>query len=449
MSSAQNVIDFEKIKNDVRTRVFSATRSDLIEKIGYIVRTDGEVLHVSGIRASIGSRCMISSEGESSIPGEVIGFNENSLLVMPEVRPRGIMRGAIVKINQRPLSPAVGYGLLGRVLDSHGNPFDQMPPPDCDDSWPIMGKKINPMEQERIDSVLDVGVRSINALTTIGRGMRVGLFAGSGVGKTTLLGMMARNAKADVIVVAMIGERSREIKEFIEDHLGHAKDKTVVVATPASETELSKINGAYRAAAYAEYFRDQGKHVLFIVDSLTRFAMALRGIGTAAGEPPSTRGYPASVFEAIPEYVERAGMGTKKGGSITGIYTVLVEGDDHISDPVADSARSVMDGHIVLSRKIAEQGIYPPIDHIASLSRIMPSVVSKDQVAVALHFKALLAKKAEKQDVIDLGAYKGGDPKLDEALKKFPAMEEFLIQDRHEGVGFDESINRLIQSMTA
>ena len=263
----------------------------------------------------------------------------------------------------------------------------------------------------------------------MGRGMRVGLFAGSGVGKTTLLGMMSRYAEADVVVVGMIGERGREIREFVEDHIGEAKPRSVIVASPADDTALGRVHGAYLAAAIAEYWRDRGKHVLLVVDLLTRLAMALREIGLAVGEPPATKGYPPSVFGAIAAYVERAGNGTKAQGSITAIYTVLVEGDDHVGDPVGDTARSVLDGHIVLSRTLAEAAFYPPIDIVASLSRPMPGLVAPAHYKLASRFRALWARKQEKQDIIDLGAYVAGrDPLLDEALRRSPAMEVVLRQ---------------------
>jgi flagellum-specific ATP synthase len=264
------------------------------------------------------------------------------------------------------------------------------------------------------------------------------------VGKTTLLGMLSRHAEADVVVVAMIGERGREIREFIEDHLSHARPRSVVVASPADDTALSRVHGAYRASAIAEYFRDQGKHVLLVVDSLTRLAMALREIGLAVGEPPATKGYPPSVFGAIAAYVERAGNGAEGQGSITAIYTVLVEGDDHVGDPVGDTARSVLDGHIVLSRALVEAAIYPPIDITASLSRPMPGLVHPEHMRLASRFRALWARKQEKQDFIDLGAYTPGrDKLLDEAIQRAPAMEALLRQDKDAGVTLAESVAAL------
>jgi len=282
----------------------------------------------------------------------------------------------------------------------------------------------------------------------MGRGMRIGLFAGSGVGKTTLLGMIAQHAQADIVVVGMVGERGREIREFVEDHLGAAKPRSITIASPASDTALGRLHGAYLAASIAEYWRAQGSHVLLVIDSLTRLAMALREIGLATGEPPATKGYPPSVFAALAAYVERAGNGTKTQGSITAIYTVLVEGDDHIGDPVADTARGILDGHIILSRKLAESGCYPPIDITASLSRPMPSLVTPYHSQLAARFRVLWSRRQEKQDIIDLGAYAPGrDAILDEAIRRAPAMEAIIRQNTHP-VGLAASIESLSAAMT-
>jgi flagellum-specific ATP synthase len=415
-----------------------------VRRYGRIVRSNGEVLHASGIRAPIGSRCLIESENSLDLAAEVVGFEEGGLLIMPEQGTRGVTRGARVHVESRAPAPLMGNGLLGRVIDARGLPLDGLPPPDVSQPWPLLGISVNPMARTRIAQVFDVGVSAINALATMGRGMRIGLFAGSGVGKTTLLGMMARHARADVVVVGMIGERGREIREFIEDHLGDARPRSVVVASPADDTALGRLHGAYRAASIAEYFRDQGRHVLLVVDSLTRLAMALREIGLAAGEPPATKGYPPSVFGALSAYVERAGNGTAAQGSITAIYTVLVEGDDHVGDPVADTARSVLDGHIVLSRALAEAAMYPPIDIVASLSRPMPALVTPEHHRLASRFRALWARRAEKQDIIDLGAYAPGrDSLLDEAIRRAPAMEAVVRQDMHDAVPLPVSLQAL------
>jgi flagellum-specific ATP synthase len=438
------MIRTETIRTLTAERMRAALACDPVRRYGRIVRSNGEVLHASGIRAPIGSRCLIESENSPDLAAEVVGFEEGALLVMPEQGTRGVTRGARVHVESRAPAPLMGNGLLGRVTDARGLPLDGLPPPDVSQPWPLLGIPVNPMARTRIAQVFDVGVSAINALATMGRGMRIGLFAGSGVGKTTLLGMMARHARADVVVVGMIGERGREIREFIEDHLGDARSRSVVVASPADDTALGRLHGAYRAASIAEYFRDQGRHVLLVVDSLTRLAMALREIGLAAGEPPATKGYPPSVFGALSSYVERAGNGTAAQGSITAIYTVLVEGDDHVGDPVADTARSVLDGHIVLSRALAEAAMYPPIDIVASLSRPMPGLVTPEHHRLASRFRALWARRAEKQDIIDLGAYAPGrDPLLDEAIRRAPAMEAVVRQDMHDAVPLPVSLQTL------
>lgn len=358
------MISLAPIRAAAEARLRPALARDPVLRFGRIVRSHGEVLHASGIRAPIGARCLIDAgEGEAEArPAEVVGFQAGTLLIMPEQGMRGITRGARVHVQSEASAPLMGEGLLGRVLNARGQPLDGMPPPELSHPWPLLGQPINPMTRARIARVFDVGVSAINALTTMGRGMRIGLFAGSGVGKTTLLGMMAQHAEADIVVVGMIGERGREIREFIEDHLGAARARSVVVASAADDTALGRVHGAYRAAAIAEYWRAQGRDVLLVVDSLTRLAMALREIGLAVGEPPATKGYPPSVFGALAAYVERAGNGADGQGSITAIYTVLVEADDHVGDPVADTARSILDGHVVLSRALSEAALYPPID---------------------------------------------------------------------------------------
>jgi flagellum-specific ATP synthase len=437
----------ERIRTLAAERVNEAIRTDPVKRYGRVVRSSGDVLRASGIRAPIGARCLIDTEGGQAIAAEVVGFEEGSLLIMPEQGTRGVVRGARVHAENRAPAPLMGPAHFGRVIDGRGLPLDSKVPPNVAHPWPLMGVPINPMLRERIAVPFDVGVSAINALATLGRGMRVGLFAGSGVGKTTLLGMMARHAKADIAVVGMIGERGREIREFVEDHLGPAKPRSVVVASPADETALGRVHGAYLAAAIAEYWRDQGKHVLLVVDSLTRLAMALREIGLAIGEPPATKGYPPSVFGALSAYVERAGNGAKGKGSITGIYTVLVEGDDHVGDPIADSARGVLDGHIVLSRSLAEAGFYPPIDIVTSLSRPMPSLVSKQHAQMAARFRALWARLQEKQDIIDLGAYAPGrDLLLDEAIRRRAAMEQ-VIRQNTSAVSLEDSIAALANSI--
>jgi flagellum-specific ATP synthase len=443
------MIDFERVKTLTAERVREALAQNPVRRYGQITRSSGDVLHASGLRAPIGSRCLIETQDSKYLGAEVVGFEAGALLVMAEQGTRGIIQGARVYVESEAPAPLMGPGLLGRVIDGRGQPLDGKAPPDVTQPWPLLGRPINPMLRTRIDTRFDVGVSAINALATLGRGMRVGLFAGSGVGKTTLLGMMARYAEADIVVVGLIGERGREIREFVEDHLTSSRSRSVVVASPADDTALGRVHGAYRAAAIAEYWRDQGKHVLLVIDSLTRLAMALREIGLAVGEPPATKGYPPSVFGALSAYVERAGNGTKSQGSITAIYTVLVEGDDHVGDPVADTARSVLDGHIVLSRVLAEAALYPPIDIAASLSRPMPGLVGPAHYRMASKFRSLWVRRQEKQDIIDLGAYAPGrDLLLDEAIRRGPSLDAVIRQNAEEPVSLAASL-LLLQAAVA
>jgi len=334
--------------------------------------------------------------------------------------------------------------LMGRIIDGAGNPLDRLGPIDCDDRIRLIGAPINPLMRKPIEEPLDVGVRAINALLTVGRGQRIGLFAGSGVGKSVLLGMMARYTTADVIVVGLIGERGREVKEFVERILGpEGLARSIVVATPADNPPLMRLHGAWRATAIAEYFRDRGKNVLLIMDSLTRFAQAQREIGLAIGEAPATKGYPPSVFAKLPQLVERAGNGDSGSGSITAFYTVLSEGDDQ-QDPIADSARAILDGHIVLTRRYAEAGHYPAIDIEASISRVMHEIVPPEHAAMARQFKQALSTYQQNRDLIAIGAYRAGtDPRIDAAISAHPAILEFLRQDLHECVGFGDSVAQL------
>jgi flagellum-specific ATP synthase len=435
---------FDRIRALAETRIAPVAEADTVRRYGRITRATGEALQASGIRAPIGSRCRIELPDGFALPAEVVGFAAGALVMLPEQGARGVIRGARVYVETAAPAPRMGPGLLGRVVDARGAPLDGLPPPAVEAPWPLLGQPINPMARARIETVFDTGIGAVNALATLGRGMRTGLFAGSGVGKTTLLGMIARFAAAEIVVVAMIGERGREIREFVEDHLGTARARSVVVASPADDTALGRLHGAYRAAAIAEYFRAQGRHVLLLVDSLTRLAMALREIGLASGEPPATKGYPPSAFAALAAYVERAGNGTEAQGSITAIYTVLVEGDDHVGDPVADAARSVLDGQIVLSRALAEAAIFPPIEIAASLSRPMSGLVGPEHQQLAARFRALWARRAEKQDFIDLGAYAAGrDPLLDEALRRAPAMTAVIRQDLRERQDLSASLQAL------
>jgi flagellum-specific ATP synthase len=339
---------------------------------------------------------------------------------------------------------AVGPDLLGRIIDGAGTPLDGLGQIACEQRIRLTGMPMNPLSRQPIEQPLDVGVRAINSLLTVGRGQRIGLFAGSGVGKSVLLGMMARYTSADVIVVGLIGERGREVKEFVERILGPAGlQRSIVVATPADNPPLMRMHGAWRATAIAEYFRDQGKNVLLIMDSLTRFAQAQREIGLAIGEAPATKGYPPSVFAKLPQLVERAGNGNTGAGSITAFYTVLTEGDDQ-QDPIADAARAILDGHIVLSRRYAEAGHYPAIDIEASISRVMHEIVPHEQSAMARQFKQALSTFQQNRDLIAIGAYnKGADPRIDAAIAMWPMMQKFLQQDVQESVDYRASLDTL------
>jgi len=431
---------------------------------GKLTRVAGLVLEASGLRLAVGSCCEVMLPHRASVEAEVVGFSENRLFLMPINDVQGLMPGALVRpLEAKPLRPAldapprprrraadqakqvpVGAALLGRVLDSNGNPLDQLGPLHNERSVSLHNRPLNPLERAPITEILDVGVRAINGLLTIGRGQRMGLFAGSGIGKSMLLGMMARYTSADVIVVGLIGERGREVKEFIENILGaEGLARSVVVAAPADTSPLMRLQGAAYATAVAEHFRDEGRHVLLIMDSLTRFAMAQREIALAIGEPPVTRGYPPSVFAKLPQLVERAGNAGQGGGSITALYTVLAEGDDQ-QDPIADSARAILDGHIVLSRTLADQGHYPAIDIEASISRALTSLVDVKQFERVRQFKSLYARYQRNRDLVSVGAYAAGsDPVLDRALSLYPHMEAFLQQHADIRAAYPQSIAAL------
>ena len=419
--------------------------SDKAVKVhGSLVRTVGLVMEARGIHVAIGERCFVESESGRLLTAEVVGFDGGRVLLMAEGHANGLAPGARVIPAGRTMEVAVGPDLLGRVVDGAGVPIDGKGHIRCTERMPLFGQSINPMRRALVDEPLDVGVRPINALFTVGRGSRLGLFAGSGVGKSVLLGMMARYTSADVVVVGLIGERSREVKEFVERILGPSgRTKAVVVAAPANESALSRVHGAYRATAIAEYFRDRGKQVLLLMDSLTRFAMAQREIGLAVGEIPASRGYPASVFGRISSLCERAGNGLVGSGGITAFYTVLVEGDDP-NDPVGDSARSILDGHLLLSRTLADRGHFPALDVGASVSRVMPAVVSPEQMQRTQRFKQLYHRLEESRDMIAIGGYRqGNDLELDRAIALQPAINAFLRQDMTNAVRFSESVAAL------
>ena len=411
---------------------------------GKLTRMVGLTMEAMGCQAPVGARCIIVNPDQVQIEAEVVGFNDDRLFLMPTGEIHGIVPNARVIPTNKVYQAPVGLKLLGRVIDGAGKPLDDKGPLLAETYVPIHGRLINPLSRDPIKLPLDVGVRPINALLTVGRGQRMGLFAGSGVGKSVLLGMMTRFTEADIIVVGLIGERGREVKEFIQNILGdEGMARAVVVAAPADSTPVLRLQGASLATSIAEYFRDQGKNVLLLMDSLTRYAQAQREVALAIGEPPATRGYPPSVFAKLPQLVERAGNGDKGGGSITAFYTVLTEGDDQ-QDPIADSARAILDGHIVLSRQIAESGRYPAIDVEASISRVMTEVVDDQHLKMAQRFKQIYSTYQQSHDLISVGAYtQGSDPKIDESIAMQPSLAAFLTQGMNEPVNYQDSLSGL------
>jgi flagellum-specific ATP synthase len=411
---------------------------------GVLTRMIGLTLEAAGCQAAVGDRCDVLGTDGARIEAEVVGFSGDRLYLMPTGDIHGLKPNARVIPRLGAETAAVGPQLLGRVIDGAGTALDDLGPIVCEERVRLTGTPINPLLRQPIAEPLDVGVRAINSLLSVGRGQRIGLFAGSGVGKSVLLGMMARYTSASVIVVGLIGERGREVKEFVERILGpDGRKRAIVVATPADTPPLMRLHGAWRATAIAEHFRDQGQDVLLIMDSLTRFAQAQREIGLAIGEAPATKGYPPSVFARLPQLVERAGNGAEGRGSITAFYTVLTEGDDQ-QDPIADAARAVLDGHIVLSRRIAESGHYPAIDIEASISRVMHDIAAQSHFAAARRFKQALSTYQQNRDLIAIGAYhKGSDPRIDAAIALWPSMQKFLQQDLHERVDYGRSVSEL------
>lgn len=435
-----------------------------LEIAGRITKLTGLVMQAAGIKLPIGSACYVPLSEGSRVEAEVVGFDGEHLLLMPQSSVDGVVPGAKVfaldvsetipkptagraprrRVNDRARHLPVGNALLGRVVDAAGNPLDGLGKIDVTESAPLSARPTNPLSRAPIQSTLDVGVRAINSMLTVGRGQRMGLFAGSGVGKSVLLGMMARYTTADVIVVGLIGERGREVKEFIEQILGsEGLARSVVVAAPADASALMRLQGANYATTIAESFRNQGKNVLLIMDSLTRYAMAQREIALAIGEPPATKGYPPSVFAKLPALVERTGNGAEGEGSITAFYTVLTEGDDQ-QDPIADAARAILDGHIVLSRSLAESGHYPAIDVEQSISRAMHNITSPEHQKLARKLKQLNSRYMRSIDLISVGAYEAGsDPVLDTAIDKHELIERFLQQDISERADMEESVQFL------
>ncbi len=432
---------------EMNTRIESSTKL-IVE--GKLVRMVGLTLEAVGVHAALGARCIVKSPDKDSIEVEVVGFSGDKLYLMPTGDVRGIGPNARVIPTGSVYEAAVGDELLGRVLDGEGTPLDGLGHPRTTQRLPLTGKHINPLLRAPIRDPLDVGVRSINALLTVGRGQRMGLFAGSGVGKSILLGMMTHFTTADVIVVGLIGERGREVKEFVDNILGkEGLKRSVVIAVPADYTPVMRLHGAYLATSVAEYFRDQGKQVLLLMDSLTRFAQAQREVALAVGEPPATKGYPPSVFARLPQLVERAGNGDVGGGSITAFYTVLTEGDDN-QDPIADAARAILDGHIVLSRQLAESGHFPAIDVEASISRAMTEIVSAEQLSMIRTIRHYYSVYQQNRDLISVGAYSvGSDHEIDKAIRIHPFIMQFLEQDMKHAVNWSDSYKDLCDLINA
>lgn len=419
-------------------------RANLIRYSGRVSKLIGLTIESQGPAVNMGEICLIYPlKGKNPIISEVVGFKGETVLLMPLGEMGGIGPGSKVIATGESLQVEVGDGLLGRVLDGLGNPIDGLPKPTLNKKYPVNNLPPNPLLRNRILEPVTLGVKAMDGLLTCGKGQRIGVFAGSGVGKSTLMGMIARNTQADVNVIGLIGERGREVREFIENDLGEeGLSRSVVVVSTSDKPALVRVMAALLATSIAEYFRDQGKDVILMMDSLTRFSMAQREIGLAVGEPPVTRGYTPSVFAVLPQLLERAGNSDK--GSITGLYTVLVDRDD-MNEPIADAVRGILDGHIVLSRKLATQGHFPAIDILESISRVMPNIISDEHMKASRNFKEILATYREAEDLINIGAYvKGTNPRIDYAIRKIEAFKEFLTQQVQENIGFDESLTRLL-----
>lgn len=412
---------------------------------GKVLSYNGQVIEATPLPGIIGSLCAIFARSNEEFQGELVGVGENKVDILPYESNLDIRVGDKVFLTETQQQVGVGDALLGRVIDGLGNPLDSLGKLTLLDSKSLNGKRVNPFERQAITEVLDVGIRNINALLTLGRGQRVGIVAGSGVGKSVLLSMITKSTDADVVVVALIGERGRELASFTKEILSsHSRDKVVIVAVPADRSPLLRIQGAKRATTIAEYYREKGKNVLLITDSLTRVAHAQRELGLALGEQPTSRGYPPSVISLIPNLIERTGTSTDSSGSITSIYTILADGDDTTTDPVVDTARAILDGHIVLSRDLAQQGIYPAIEVNQSISRLMNDIVSQPQQKNAQTLRKYLSKYNENRDLVLMGGYvQGQDPDLDQALALWPEIIKFLHQDENEVCDFDASHDQL------
>ena len=434
--------------SSVVTSAMKRARVDAPKRSGKLIRMVGLTLEAQGIVAPSGALCIVESPGGKPLEAEVVGFNDRTTYLMPFSEPVGIGPGAAVRVVSNMPKVRLGPALLGRVIDATGNPLDGKVVPECPDELSLRGLPLNPLERGLIDQVLDVGVRAINGVLTIGRGQRIGLMAGSGVGKSVLLGMVTRFTKADVVVIGLIGERGREVNDFIKDSLGsEGLKKSVVVAAPANVSPVLRLRATNLAHLIAEYFRDRGLNVLLLVDSLTRVAHAQREIGLAVGEPPTAKGYPPSVFALLPNLIERAGVGKHGHGAITAIYTVLMENDDP-SDPVVDIARASLDGQVMLSRSLADAAHYPAIDLAGSISRVMQSLVEPANLRAANRFRRLWTLYQQNAELIQVGAYESGsNADIDEAISRRAEMENFLRQDMHISVGYEETVSALTDLM--
>jgi len=425
---------------DISTH-FSYIREELdehessVKSYGKVSSVVGTIVECTGLQASVGEVYSIETMVGKNVPAEVVGLKEGRALLMPYDRIKGMRSGCRVEYIGQSLTVPVGPEMLGRVVDANGEPLDQKGPIMCSEHHPVHNDPPLPLERKPINEMMTTGIRAIDALNTLGVGQRMGLFAGSGVGKSVLLGMIAKHSAADVNVIALIGERGREVQEFIDDTLDEESlARSVVIAVTSDQAAMSRVKGAFTATAIAEYFRDQGKNVLLMMDSVTRVAMAQREIGLASGEPPTTKGYTPSVFSMLPKFLERVGKTAR--GSITGVYTVLVDNDD-MTEPIADAVRSIIDGHIVLSRSLAHKNHYPAIDILESISRVMTQIVTPEQRAIASEVKNLTATYREAENLINIGAYvEGSNPKIDRAIAKNPDLESFLKQDLSE-TGFE------------
>lgn len=433
------MISLDKYKKVVNLQKFVRYMGRVSKVVGLTIEAEGPETHV-------GALCNIESRNGREVLAEVVGFKDNHVLLMPIGDMTGIGPGSIVTAMPKDLEVGVGPDLLGRVLDGLGRPMDGKGPVSIEKFYPVENKPPNPMTRPRINEVLPLGVKCLDGLLTVGKGQRMGIFAGSGVGKSTLMGMIARNSKSDVNVIALIGERGREVRDFLERDLGEeGLKRSVVVIATSDQPALIRLKGALVATSIAEYFRDCGKDVILLMDSLTRFSMAQREIGLAVGEPPVTRGYTPSVYAIMPKLLERSGTSDK--GSITGLYTVLVDGDD-MNEPITDTARGILDGHIVLSRQLAHRNHYPAVDVLASISRVMNDIVDSEHKMYANELRRNLAVYKEAEDLINVGAYvKGSNADIDRAIELNKGINEFLIQRTDERFSFEETIELLKKSV--